>query len=118
MNINSKRIAVLGDKNSVFAFRALGCETLVVFSAADVEGAVKRLVKEECPVILITEEYAEKIDGTLQKLKNRTLPVIIPIPSLNSPNNKYALEGLKKSVERAIGADIIFNKEEQRKENQ
>ena len=52
------RIAVVGDWNSILGFRALGLETVPVKDAQEAKEAVRRLAKEECAVIYLTEQLA------------------------------------------------------------
>ncbi len=105
---NVGKIAVIGDKNSIFAFRAVGAET---FDATDQYQAIellRTLSKGDYAVIFITEDIAEKISDTLDKLKSRPYPAVIPIPSATGSNG-YAIRSIKKDVEKAIGADILFD---------
>ena len=77
---NSYQIAVLGDKDSVLGFKALG---LTVFPVDDVEQArhtLHRIAKEEYAVILLPGK-----EGSLG----------------------MGIANIKKSVERAVGADIL-----------
>ena len=50
----------------------------------------------------MTEEASEYID--------RKLPAIIPVPSKDGTLG-IGVQGVKKSVERAVGADILFGGE-------
>ncbi len=105
---NIGKIAVLGDEDSVLAFRAVGLST---FGASTHEKALeilRELIKGEYAVIFITEDIAEKIADTLELLKPRTFPAIIPIPS-SSGESGYGIKSIRKDVEKAIGADILFN---------
>lgn len=102
------KIAVLGDEDCVLAFRAVGLST---FGAPNKEKALeilRELVKGEYAVIFITEDIALQISDTLEILKSRTFPAIIPIPS-SSGESGYGLNSIRKDVEKAIGVDIIFN---------
>lgn len=105
----SGKIAVIGEKDSILAFKAVGAE---VFTAPDGLAAnelLRKLVKEDYAIVFIAEEIAESIPDTLGILKTRAYPVVIPIPS-GKGGTGYALKSMKHDVEKAIGADIIFNK--------
>ena len=57
----SEKMAVIGDKDSIFAFKAVGVE---VFGAADESEAkerLKALVKENYKVIFLTEDLAQAL---------------------------------------------------------
>ena len=49
------------------------------------------------------------MDDTLQVLKKRAYPAVVPIPSLE--DSGYGMASIKKDVERTIGADILFGKD-------
>lgn len=101
------RIGVIGDKDSVLAFKSIGME---VFDAHTNEAArelLRKLLKEEFAVIYITENYAILNTDIIKKAKAKTYPIIIPIPT-SKGSSGYGLNGVKKDVEKAIGVDILF----------
>ena len=46
----------------------------------------------------------------IDKYRESRLPAIIPVPDRNGSSG-MGMENLKKSVERAVGADILFGGE-------
>ena len=104
------KIAVIGDKDIILAFKAIGMDVHCANNADEVEELVKKLAKD-CAIIYITEDLAIQANHFLEKYKSRTYPAIIPIPSSNGSNG-YGMQSIKNDVERAIGADILFNKED------
>ena len=104
------KIAVIGDKDLILAFKAIGMEVFCSNNAEETTNIIKRLAKDYA-VIFITEDLAMQVDELLTKYKTRTYPAIIPLPSSNGTNG-YGMQGIKKDVERAVGADILFNKED------
>ena len=108
--MHNGKIAVIGDKDLILAFKAIGMDVFSAEGAESAEKLVKKLAKEYA-IIFITEDLAEKIDQTLQRYKTKAYPVIIPIPSSNGATGS-GIEGIKKDVEKAIGTDILFNKED------
>jgi len=107
MTNSSGKIAVVGDKDSILAFNAIGVDALVSNTPTEADDAIKKLTKEQYSVIFVTEELASLIPSTLQKLKTRTYPAIIVIPSASGKAKGYAQESFRRDVERAIGADIL-----------
>ncbi len=102
------KIAVLGDKDSVYGFSALG---LSVFPVSDSENAaklIKKLANDNYAVIYITEALAESVSDEIEKYSEAPLPAIILIPGV-SGNTGKGIMSVKKSVEQAVGSDIIFN---------
>ena len=106
MSVNGK-IAVIGDKDSVLAFKAVGVETFCSNGMFETNDLLKKL-KDGYAVIFITEELAEQVEETLNKLKSRAYPAVIPIPG-SLGTNGFGLKGIKRDVEKAIGADILFD---------
>ncbi|MEG1528864.1 MAG: V-type ATP synthase subunit F, partial [Clostridia bacterium] len=70
-------IAVVGDKDSVLAFKAIGLDVFPVDGEMEAREQVK-LVARNYNVIFITEQIAEQIDSLLARYKARPYPVIVP----------------------------------------
>ncbi len=105
------KIAVLGERDGIYGFAALG---LSVFPAEDPEhGArlLRRLADQEgeqpYAVIYITESLAAQIEDEIDRYRSRRFPAIIPIPGV-SGNTGAGMRAVRKSVEQAVGSDIIF----------
>lgn len=105
--IKKGKIAVIGDKDSVLAFKAVGVETCIAQNVFEANDALRRL-KDDCAVIFVTEELAAEISETIDKLKSRPYPAVIPIPGARGSNG-YGMANVRKDVEKAIGADILFD---------
>ncbi len=105
--IKNGKIAVIGDKDSVLAFKAVGVETYIATSAFQANDLLHKL-KDDCAVIFITEALAEQISDTLDKIKSYAYPAVIPLPGSGSGNG-FGMRGLHRDVEKAIGADILFD---------
>ena len=100
------KIAVLGDKDSVLGFRALGLD---VYPAADVEQArpiLHRLAKERYAIVYLTEQLAVGMGGELARYKDELTPAIILIPGKEGTLG-MGMENIKTAMERAVGADIL-----------
>ncbi|MBO8424446.1 MAG: V-type ATP synthase subunit F [Firmicutes bacterium] len=102
----NNKIAVIGDKDSVLAFRALGVDVFDARTDAEAEDRLKKLAREYS-VIFITEDIAERISDIVARYKTRPYPAVIPIPSAQGSTG-YGMRGLSKDVEKAIGSDILF----------
>ena len=99
------KIAVLGERDSVLGFKALGLD---VFFVEDVEGGCKelhRLAKDEYAIIYITEQLAQYMGEDIARYKDSVTPAVILIPGKTGSLGLGAA-ALKKAVERAVGADI------------
>ncbi len=102
------RIAVMGDYDSIYGFAALGFETVPVKTGEEAEEKLSELAKNGCAVVYITESLASRIEGEISKYKGKMLPAIIRIPGV-SGNTGSGIDGVKKSVEQAVGSDILFS---------
>ena len=100
------KIAVLGDKDSVLGFKALGLD---VFPADDVDEArriLHTLAKENYAVFYLTEQYAERMEAEVARYKDALTPAIILIPGTEGSLG-IGMANVKSAVERAVGADIL-----------
>ncbi|NLZ80677.1 MAG: V-type ATP synthase subunit F [Clostridiales bacterium] len=102
------KIAVLGDRDSIYGFAALGLETFPVNDADTAAKTLKRLAERQYGVIYITESLQAVLEKEIDQYRTAPIPAIIPIPGV-SGNTGMGMRNVKKSVERAVGSDIIFN---------
>lgn len=105
------KIAVIGDKDSVLAFRSVGVDVYDATTAVEAQNIIKKLSQEQYAVLFLAENLAEQIPDVLAKAKTRPYPAIVPIPT-SEKSSGFGMQGIKNDVEKAIGVDIIFNKED------
>lgn len=101
-------IAVIGDRDSIYGFAALGLNTFPVQNADEGAKLLKKLCDGNYAIIYITEALADKLEEEIDKYRELPLPAIILIPGV-SGNTGKGISSVKKSVEQAVGSDIIFN---------
>ena len=97
-------MGVVGERDAVLAFKALGMRVIAVSTPEETTKALHRLYSEGIPVIFLTE--------TLERYKTDPKCALIPIPG-SSGANGFGLNRVKANVEKAIGADILFNNEKE-----
>ncbi|MDD4414578.1 MAG: V-type ATP synthase subunit F [Oscillospiraceae bacterium] len=100
------RVAAIGDRDSIYGFAAVGIEMFPTDSSDEAGRLVRSLSDNDYAVIYITEELASSIEDVLDIYKDRPVPIIVPIPGL-SGNTGMGMKSVSKSVERAVGSDII-----------
>ncbi len=100
------KIAVLGDRDSVLGFKALGLDVFPAETVDQAKDTLNQLAKEAYAVIYLTEQYAQYMDAELERYKTRLTPAIILIPGKEGSLG-IGMANVKKSVERAVGADIL-----------
>jgi len=104
------KIGVIGDSDSVLGFKSLGIDVYPA-TGGEVMKAINRLASGGYSIIFITEQAAEQAKETIERYKTMPFPAIIPIPS-NRGTTGLGMKNIRANVEKAIGADILFNDEE------
>lgn len=101
------KIAVVGDKESILGFSAIGMDIYPAYEEEDVKNILPKLIEENYAIIYITENVSIKSEKYLEKLKKNKIPAIITIPN-NTGNSKYAQNRIKEMVQKAVGIEINF----------
>lgn len=97
----------MGAYDSIYGFAALGLDTFPVKTQEEGIHTLRRLAAGDYAVIYITEALAAEIKEEIEKYREQQLPAIIQIPGV-SGNTGEGITGVKKSVEQAVGSDILF----------
>jgi len=104
------KIAVMGDYDSIYGFATLGLDTFPVNDPEYGAAQLKRLAEDNYAVIYMTEALASDLKKEIERYREVMKPAIILIPGI-SGNTGAGIAGVKKSVEQAVGSDILFNEE-------
>ncbi|MBS4022268.1 MAG: V-type ATP synthase subunit F [Dethiobacter sp.] len=104
------KVAVVGDKDSILGFKALGVATYPVTGGEEAIRALSSIVREKVAVVCITEAVAQHIRPQIEELNKKLLPAVVLIPN-NQGSLGLGMQQIKKNAEKAIGADILFGKE-------
>lgn len=101
------KMAIVGKNDEILVFKAAG---LAVFPAEDEKKArdVLRKVAKEFQIIFLAEDLARKLTDFLKRFDENPYPVVVSIPTGDSGG--YGFEVLKTAMDRALGVDILFNK--------
>lgn len=102
------KIAVIGGRETVMGFKALGLETYPAANAAEAGHTLRQLTREggEYAIIYIEENLAQELSGEIDKFKDSPTPAIILIPGREGPLG-LGQSALKAAVERAVGTNIL-----------
>lgn len=102
------KIAVVGARDTVMGFKALGLSTLPVTDPEDAKRVLRRITKPEegYAVIYLEETLADELKAEIEKFRDQPSPAIILIPGRNGSTGR-GLSELHAAVERAIGSDIM-----------
>lgn len=99
------KVGVLGPRQRVMAFRALGIDTVFAEDAAQAQRAFEKMEQEEYALIYLAEEWLTPLRTQVERCADRQLPAVILLPSADT-SGSAAMEALRSAVIRAVGADI------------
>ena len=102
------KIAVIGCRETVMGFKALGLDIFPVADAAEAHRALRRLTRgeESYAIIYIEEGYAAELKSEIDRYKDSPTPAIILIPGRDGSLG-LGLSALDEAVERAVGTNIL-----------
>ena len=101
------KIGVIGDKDSIMGFLALGINTFPAYEPDEIKKTILRLVDEDYAIIYITEQASILANDFIARYKDNTLPAIIVIPGIQGSMG-LGMNEIRESSKRAIGVDILF----------
>ena len=101
------KIAAMGDRDSIYGFASVGLDIYPVDDTATAAKTLRSLADGGYGVIYMTEALCVQMEKEIARYNEKPLPAIIPIPGA-SGNTGFGMQRVKKSVEKAVGSDIIF----------
>lgn len=101
------KVGVIGEKDAVLGFKALGFSVFPVENNEQAAGKLSELAADKYAVIYITEQTAAGIQEEINQYREKRFPAVIPIPGTEGSLG-IGMNGVKKCVEKAVGADILF----------
>ena len=106
------KIGVIGDRESILGFKAVGLDVFPTDDPEEARRILKRIAKEDFAIIYITEQLYQHLLKEADAYTDSRLPAVIPIPGKDGTLG-IGMTSVKKSVERAVGADILFGGDDQ-----
>ncbi len=100
------KIAVMGDKDSIYGFAATGMSVFPTDDVEDAKNTLKNLANGDFGIIYITESLAAEISEEIEEYRFESKPAIILIPGING-NTGAGMADVNKSVEKAVGSNIL-----------
>lgn len=99
-----KTVAVVGQKELVQPFQAVGVDVFVTEPGGDVQTQVEGLVNQGYQLIFFTDDLSEKLQPLIERFRTSAFPCLVALP-FTSP---FAGEKrLRDAVRRACGVDIL-----------
>ena len=102
------KMAVIGDKDSVMLFKAVGIDVFYETDGEKANRQIKQLARDGYGVIYLTETLYPRCADAIEAFKTEPYPAIIPIPDVHGSQGT-GIRNLKEYVETAVGVDILFN---------
>ena len=102
------KIGVLGGRETVMGFKALGLDTYPVDDLEEARHVLREITREEeqYAIIYVEENLAEGLQAEIDKFKDVPTPAIILIPGRDGSMG-LGLSALQAAVERAVGTNIL-----------
>ncbi len=108
MRSMAKSIAIIGDSESVKGFGAVGMDMFICDDPLSSPQLLKQITENDYyAIVYMTEEVFEASAREREKLSERPVPAIIPIPGVRG-NTGIGVRRLSRFVEQAVGSDILF----------
>lgn len=104
--ISMYKIGVVGDKDSVLAFKAIGIDVYPVIEVEEARKTIDKMAVNNYAVIFVTEQLAKDLEETIERYNRVMLPAIILIPS-NQGSLNIGMQRIKDNVEKAVGVNIL-----------
>ena len=102
------KIGVIGDRDSVLLFKAVGVDVFFEDEGVSANRTLHRLAREGYVTIFVTEKLFAACAETIEEFKSQAYPAIIPIPD-NQGSRGVGEKMLRQNVEKAVGMDILSN---------
>jgi len=101
------KIAVLGSRETVMGFKALGLEVFPVEKAEEAKKIFRKLSNssENFAIIYVEENLAADLSSEIAKINELTTPAVILIPGRNGSLG-LGQKALSAAVERAVGSAL------------
>ncbi|EJE7233194.1 TPA: V-type ATP synthase subunit F [Clostridium botulinum] len=100
------KIGVVGDKDSILAFKALGIDVYPVTEPDEARITINKMAAEKYAIIFVTEQIAKDLEETIERYNRELIPAVILIPS-NQGSLNIGIERINDNVEKAVGVNIL-----------
>ncbi len=105
------KVAVLGEKDAVLGFKASGAVVFAVNDVKEARSALSEVLGDDYAILLVTEGAAQLLRPELEPLYREPKPVVTVLPDARGLSSGVGMELLRRRVERAVGANILFKRE-------
>ena len=81
------KIGVVGDKDSILSFKALGIDVYPVITKEEARSTIDEMASNDYGIIFVTEQIATLVENTIERYNREVLPAVILILYLIPLNN-------------------------------
>jgi V/A-type H+-transporting ATPase subunit F len=100
------KIGVVGDKNTVLAFQAIGIEGVIALDKDEARRRIDQMAADQFAVIFVTEALAAFLGETIARYKCALMPAVILIPGQHGSLN-LGMQSIKDNMEKAVGVNLL-----------
>ncbi len=100
------KIAFIGDRDSVWGFRAFGIDGVPVAGDEEAREAFAAAVRSGHAIIFVTEDVYEACADLIGEYRDLPLPTVTVLPNTRGSRG-LAATGIHQAVSAAVGADIL-----------
>ena len=100
------KIGVVGDKDSILSFKALGIDVYPVITKEEARNTIDEMASNNYGIIFVTEQVAVMVESTIERYNREVLPAVILIPN-NQESLGIGLKKIDEYVKKAIGSNIF-----------
>ena len=102
------KIAVIGGRDTVMGFKALGLDTFPADGSAEAGRILKDITRDndDYAIIYIEETFAVDLVAEIDRFKDSPTPAVILIPGREGSLG-LGQSALRAAVERAVGTNIL-----------
>jgi V/A-type H+-transporting ATPase subunit F len=101
------KMAVVGEEEAVLGFRSLGADIFTLSGPKESEKIMAALKRGRYGVVFLTERAAKTFPELVDAFEDQPLPAVAIIPGIDGSTGLARIR-MKKIVEKAVGADILF----------
>lgn len=106
MDKQTYKIAVVGNRDAILPFRLIGFQTYPVAEPQEAVNTLRKLSRENCGIIYLTEDIAQAIPETVAYYDQQLTPALILIPTHRGTTG-LGRQRIRDNVEKAVGQDIL-----------
>lgn len=100
------KVAIVGDKDSIFIFKVLGIEIFSCNNGDEARKIIDKLAMKDYSIIFVTENIASQIIDTIDRYQKKYTPAVVLIPS-SQGSLGIGIKKINDNVEKAVGVNIL-----------